>query len=539
MSKQSVPSRSLLNRWSGIQSEIRAYPNQFWLLVSAAFIDRLGGAMLFPFLTLYLTKRFEIGMTQVGVIFGLYSIASVFGSVGGGAMTDRFGRKGMLIFGLVMSASSSVLLGLLNRIELVYPIVILVGALAESGGPAQQALVADLLPEEKRAEGYGIFRIVFNLAVAIGPLLGGLLASRSYLLLFLSDAFTSIVTAVLVYFTLRETWSPQETAEGEITIMSTIAGYRQVLRDSAFVWYMLASMLISIVYIQMNTSLPVYLRDNHGVNEQGFGYILSLNAGMVVLFQFFITRWVTRYRPLVIMAAGALVYSLGFAMYGVVSAYSLFLLAMAIITVGEMMVSPVGQAIVMRLSPEEMRGRYMAAYGFTWVLPAAVGPLLAGMVLDNLNPNWLWYAAGFVGVASASSFFVLEWRVGQSRLNVVDKRLRILERLEQGKITAENASRLLEELGESSWARLAQPEEPIAQRHLRFRISDLSSGMIKHDLRLPVGLVNTVIDAGGQLSPYLDRYDREHLTLMISRSSTQASPQHLDNGDEHLEVTLE
>jgi MFS family permease len=495
--------------------------------------------MLFPFLTLYLTSRFEIGMTQVGVIFGLYSISSVLGSVGGGALTDRFGRKGMLIFGLVMSAASSVLLGFVNRIELVYPIVMVVGVLAESGGPAQQALVADLLPEEKRAEGYGIFRIVFNLAVAIGPLIGGLLASRSYLLLFLSDAFTSLLTALLVYFTLRETWSPHERTITEPTVGDTFAGYRQVLSDRAFIGFMLASMLMTVVYIQMNTTLSVYLRDNHGVNAQGFGYILSLNAGMVVLFQFFITRWVTRYRPLGVMAAGALVYAFGFAMYGVVSAYSLFLLAMGIITIGEMMVSPVGQAIVMRLSPEEMRGRYLAVFGFTWVLPAAVGPLLAGLILDNLNPNWLWYASGLVGALSALGFYLLEWRVGRSRLEVVDDRLRIMQRLEQGQITAEVAAELLEDVGESAWARLGPSEKAIEPRFLRFRVSDLCSGAVKLDLRLPVGVVNATLRAGGQLSPDLENFDCQSLSALIAGSASEPGPHRLDNGDERLEISSE
>ena len=517
----------LKDRWGSVKNEIHACPNQFWVLVSAAFIDRLGGAMLFPFLTLYLTRRFEIGMTQVGVIFGLYAISSVFGSMAGGAMTDRFGRKGMLIFGLVMSASSSVLLGLLNRIELIYPIIILVGALAESGGPAQQALVADLLPEEKRAEGYGIFRIVFNLAVAIGPVIGGVLASRSYLLLFLSDAFTSLITAGLVLFTLRETWSPQEASASEQSVAQTFAGYGQVLRDTAFVWYMLASILISAVYIQMNTSLPVFLRDNHAVGERGFGYILSLNASMVVLFQFSITRWVTRYRPLMVMAAGALVYAIGFVMYGFVASYSMFLFAMAIITIGEMMVSPVGQAIVMRLSPADMRGRYMAVYGFVFVLPAAFAPLLAGLVLDNLNPNWLWYFAGLIGLLAGFAYYLLEWRVGRSRLEVVDERLRIMERLEQGQITAEVATQLLENLGESAWSRLAQPEAAVTHRQMRFKISDVKDGDIKLDLRLPVG------------SPHLDAYDPKRLADLITRSSSQPGPHHLDNGDEHLEISLE
>ena len=93
------------------QRVFKEFPRQFWILVGATFIDRLGGAMLFPFFTLYMTSKFGISMTQVGIFFGLFAISSVVGSMIGGALTDRFGRKGMLLFGLTMSALSALLMG--------------------------------------------------------------------------------------------------------------------------------------------------------------------------------------------------------------------------------------------------------------------------------------------------------------------------------------------------------------------------------------------------------------------------------------------
>lgn len=521
-----------------LQAEYRAYPSQFWLVVLASFIDRLGGSMLFPFFTLYLTRKFEIGMTQVGVIFGLFSLSSVVGSMAGGVLTDRLGRKGMIIFGLVMSATTTLLLGVINRLELFFIVVLIVGMMAETGGPAQQALIGDLLPEEKRVQGFGILRVVFNLAVAIGPLIGGLLASRSYMLLFISDAVTSLVTALLVYIALKETWSPQQTGKPPESMGETFAGYRDVLRDTAFVWYMGASVLMTLVYIQMNTTLPVYLRDQHGVNEQAYGFILSLNAGMVVLFQFPITHWISRFRPLLVMAVGALIYAVGFALYGMVTAYFLFLIAMVIITIAEMMVSPVGQAIVLRLSPEAMRGRYMAAYGFSWVIPFAIGPLLSGMLMDTYNPDYLWWAAGVIGGLAALAFLMLEHRVGRSRWGAVDRRLKILQQVEEGHLSAEAANQLLEQVSEGSWGRLA-PGEAIENRNLRIQLSDRLSGEIKLDILLPLGLVHTALNFGGKLSSGLDAYDPLVLKTLIERSVIDKTLQQLDNGVEVIEVEVQ
>ena len=388
------------------------YPRQFWTLIVAMFIDRLGGALMFPFFTLYITRRFGVGMTEVGVIFGLFSIASVGGGMFGGALTDRLGRKGVLIFGLVASALSSLLMGVVNSIELFFGSAVIVGLFANAGGPAQQAMVADLLPDEKRTQGFGILRVVANLAVTIGPAIGGLLAARSYLSLFICDAVLSLITAGIVVLVIEETKPAPREGEPEQTMAQTFGGYRDVLRDATFILFIGACILMTLVYMQMNSTLAVYLRDTHSVSEQGFGYILSLNAALVVLFQFYVTRRISKYRPLSMMVIGTLLYAIGFGIYGFVSAYALFLAAMVIITIGEMMTAPTAQAMAARFAPEDMRGRYMALYGFSWLIPLTVGPLLAGLIMDNADPRWVWYATSLIGLVAAGAFALLRRRVG-------------------------------------------------------------------------------------------------------------------------------
>jgi len=132
---------------------------------------------------------------------------------------------------------------------------------------------------------------VANLAVTIGPLIGGLLAAQSYLLLFVCDAVTSLITAGIAFMVIRET-HPGRSIEKESrpSVWQTFRGYGTVARDVTYMIYLVACTLMVVVYMQMNTTLSVYLRDVHGVPAQGFGYILSMNAAMVVLFQFYVTR---------------------------------------------------------------------------------------------------------------------------------------------------------------------------------------------------------------------------------------------------------
>jgi len=407
------------NRMNKIRAVFDEYPRTFWTLVLITFIDRIGGSMLFPFFALYLTKKFDIGMTQVGVLFAAFSVSSFAGSMLGGALTDRFGRKGIIIFGLIASSLSTLAMGMVNTVAHFFVIAIFVGILSDTAGPAHQAMLADILPEKQRAQGFGIFRVAFNLSFVIGPAIGGLLAARSYMLLFVTDAVVSLITAALFVRFIPETKPEKGSDEPQESMAGSFAGYFRVLRDGTFMLFLGACMLMALVYMNMNTTLGVFLRDVHGIPEAGYGALISLNAAMVVLFQFPITRKIENLPPLLMMALGTLLYAIGFGMYGFVSTYSFFVLAMVVLTIGEMIVAPVGQALVAKFSPEDMRGRYMAIFGFSWAIPFAVGPYLAGRILDNLDPRLLWYAAGMVGLLAVTGFYGLH-RSTEKKEEIVD-----------------------------------------------------------------------------------------------------------------------
>ena len=395
------------------------YPRTFWTVIAITFIDRIGGSLLFPFFALYITSKFNVGMTDVGVLFAAFSISSFAGSTIGGALTDRFGRKGIIMFGLIASSFSTVAMGLIDSFQFFFFLALFVGILTDVAGPAHQAMIADILPEEKRADGYGILRVAFNLSVVIGPAIGGLLASRSYLLLFLSDAVISMLTVILIAIFLPETKPLAHPDAPKETMARTFAGYGQVFRNAAFMLFLGAVMLQVFTYMNMNTTLGVYLRNEHGTPESGYGLLLSINAAMVVLMQFPITRRIAKYPPMLIMAFGTFLYVIGFSMYGFISTYILFVIAMVIITVGEMVVSPVAQALIASFAPEEMRGRYMAVAGFSWGIPFAVGPYLAGLIMDGPKPYLLWYAAGVIGMFSTFAFLSL-YRVKKNQENKLE-----------------------------------------------------------------------------------------------------------------------
>ncbi len=522
-----------------LRALINEYPSQFWLVIGAMFIDRLGGALLFPFFALYLTKKFDISMTQVGVIFGIFAIASVFGNFIGGALTDRMGRKRIIIFGLVASASASILMGVINELTLFMGVVLVVGVLSDVAGPAHQSLIADLLPEEKRSQGFALLRIVANLATTIGPIIGGFLAAKSYLSLFITDAITSTMTAAILFFALKETFHRPAEGQPQENLAQTFQGYRHVLHDSIYMFFLFATILSVLVYQQMSTTLPVYLRDFHGVVEQQYGYILSLNATLVVLMQFSISRWVSKYRPLLVITIGIVLYALGFAMYGFVQTYPLFLVAMVVITLGEMLAAPTSQAVVARLAPEEMRGRYMAAFNFSWLLPTALGPLLAGLVMDNLNPDWVWYAAGIVGMLSAAAYFGLDRHIHRTSYRHIDRRLKVIEAVENGEISAVSAGIMLEKLQLGSWAQVADFPPSAQQPAVHFKIYSAGSSTPTHEFAIPTALIRTVQNSGGSLAPELSGYSPTELDSLLQTALTDHAALSARLGSDQIELWVD
>ncbi len=395
-----------------LQKTYNQFPRTFWVVVGTQFIDVIGNTLLFPFFALYVTQKFGVGMTEAGIILGTNSLAGIIGSAIGGAMADRYGRRGIILFGLVVSALSGLTLGFVNKFYLFYGLSVFVGLMGSASHPAHQAMVADLLPPEKRSEGFGILRVVANFAWIIGPSIGGFLASYNYLYLFLSDAVISTITAALVFRLIPETRpQPKEKTETE-SFMETLRGYGQAIADRPFLAFIFASILMILVYQQMYSSLSVFLRDVHHVNPRFYGLIMSSSAITVVIFQFSVTRIIKRYPPFLMMATATFFYMIGFTMYGFVATIPLFIVAMIIITIGEMVGMPTSNSLAAAFAPEDKRARYMAVFGLTWAVPSMIGPGAAGLVMDNYNPNYVWYIGGVLCVVAIIAFLFLQTRLG-------------------------------------------------------------------------------------------------------------------------------
>ncbi len=388
------------------------FPSLFWTVVAIRFVDGIGGTLLFPFFALYITAKFNVGMLEAGILLGMSSLFGLIGGMFGGALTDKFGRKRLILFGLVFSAVSTLAFGLVNDIKVLYPLVIVVGLLSSISHPAHEAMIADILPEKKRQEGFGILRVVANFSWIIGPAIGGFLANINYFYLFAIDSVISCLVALIIARTIPETKPEPHAHEESQSFLQTFQGYRFVLRDRAFIAFIIANITMMIVYQQMYGSLSVYIRDYHNLTPQHYGWLMMSSAITVILFQFWLTRTIKHLPPFLMMAFGTIFYAIGFLLFGFFTTFILFALNIVIITIGEMIVVPTSQSLVAGFAPDDMRGRYMAIAGLSWTIPSTIGPGLAGYIMDNYNPNLVWYIGGALCGLSVLAFYALHLRLG-------------------------------------------------------------------------------------------------------------------------------
>src|SRR5262245_5456814 len=380
---------SLLER---IQNVYQEYPSAFWVLMTGTFIDRLGTNLIVPFLAIYVVQRFDAKITQVGIIFTIFAVSSGAGNFLAGALADRFGRRFTLILGLVCAATARIALGFANDFTGLYIAAAFAGLFGAIGWPAQLAMTADLLGPQKRANGFGIQRVVINSTFALGPLAGGFFGPRiGYLPLFVLDALTSYFVALIIFSKLPETQPNKENNARPENFTQTLAGYRRVLQDGTFVAFILISILTVTAYMQMSTTLSVYLIKFQHVSESFFGALVMLNALMVVFMQFSISRWASKQPLLLVMIGGTALYLFGFGSYGLPPSIPLFIFAMILITLGEMLAIPTSQALTALLAPPDMRARYVATERLNWIVAQSLGPLVAGAIMDRFDPRWVWF----------------------------------------------------------------------------------------------------------------------------------------------------
>ena len=188
-----------------LQASIQLYRNaysglsrQMWWLAFVMFINR-SGTMVIPFLTVYLTSK-GYSLAQAGYVMAAFGCGSILGGYLGGRLTDRFGHYYVQVYSLFLNGILFIVLGQMQTLWQFIVCIFILSSLGESFRPANSAAVATYSNESNRTRCYSLNRLAINMGWAIGPAIGGLLASISYQLIFWVDGLTCVIASLLLYF---------------------------------------------------------------------------------------------------------------------------------------------------------------------------------------------------------------------------------------------------------------------------------------------------------------------------------------------------
>ncbi len=362
--------------------------------------------MVWPFLTIYLRQRLAVPLTTVTLLLTVNAVAGLVATSIAGPVVDRFGRKGVMVLGLAVGGATLLAMSAAGTLPLWVLLMVIGGAFSPLLRVGSDAMVADLIAPERRASAYALVRMVHNLGVAIGPSVGGFIAVVSYAITFAIAAGANLLFALLILFFVAETVPSLATDRPQAE-----AGYGPLLRDRPFLAFCALYALAAMVSPLLMVLLPVYAKENFGVPESQYGFIMATNAIMVVLFQYAVTRVSSRYAHLPVLALGSLFYALGAGSVAWGWNFPTFLSSMVILTIGELLLVPTATTLTANLAPPEMRGRYMGVYGLTWGIALGIGPVVGGFLNDRVAPVAIWYGGLAIGLAAMLGFVLLARRL--------------------------------------------------------------------------------------------------------------------------------
>ncbi|MEA2031479.1 MAG: MFS transporter [candidate division Zixibacteria bacterium] len=387
---------------------VRQFDKNLWILSLGWLVSAVGYAVSLPFIAIYFNDEFGLSMTDIGLFFGVVAVArSVFQTVGG-EISDRVERRRLLVYSqysraiafLGMSISIYLHLGLLY----IAGFLLLNSILGAIFQPVANAMVSDILPKKQRLEGYAIVRSAGNFGWALGPAIGGFIASSSYDLLFLISSGLVLTSGTIMLLFLAP---PRSTKAVDRFKFKDIIAIR---KDSLLAIHMGLLLLLYLVVAQLIVPFSTYTVNMAGISETQLGYLFTLNGLLVVGLQLPATRLLSHRSLTSQLAIGSLLYAFGYGMMGSLIGFGYFAFAITVVTIGEVIMSPPSLTLTSRLAPAGRMGRYMGIHGFFLSAGWSLGPLYGGVLLDTFHdkPSVAWILISSLAMVSFIGYLIFQ-----------------------------------------------------------------------------------------------------------------------------------
>jgi MFS family permease len=376
----------------------RAYgrlDRRIWTLAAVRGANTMGLSLVLAFMGLYLVTERGVSGLHYGLIYFTANLCQALTSTYAGQLSDRIGRRRLMVSTLLGRALVVALLGALVLVHAPIPLlaaVIIVSASLRGGfEPIASAVVADVAIPSDRVAAFGLQRMGINLGWAVGPALGGLLASViDYGFVFFCSVIPLLASAVVtarIHEPPRA--APPPAAEDRISLRAAVA---EASSRGELLLLLVCALVFSTVHIQLFATMSLYAKSELGLVESQIGLLYTINGVLVILLQVPAVALIRRFSAEGALVTGCLIYAGAFLLIGAAAGGALLRLAVVTATVGEVILTPAQESTVAELSDPSRLGRAFGLYGTMQMIGVAFAPLVGGIIYDHLRhlPLAMW-----------------------------------------------------------------------------------------------------------------------------------------------------
>ncbi len=380
-----------------------------WMLALVMLLNRTG-AMVIPFLAIYVTKELHFSKVEAGIVLSTFGIGSVIGSLLGGWLTDKIGSFRVQSLSLFLSAPIFALIPQFTSLYGVAGIILLLSIIAETFRPSNSASISLYAKPENITRAFSLNRMAINLGFSFGPAMGGLLATISYSWLFYGNAVGALVTGFVFYGYFRFKRKNRKSLVIHETILNPeiVDDDRSPYKDRLFLIFSLMCVLYSVVFSQLISVLPLFYEDAIRMTQAEIGLILGYSGLFIVLTEMVIVHYLDKkldiYTNIVI---GTALIGLSFLLLLFSHSTWMLYLSMTLLCISEILVLPFISTVAAVRSSKRYKGAYMGVNSLSFSIALIITPYLATQLLTVYGYDILWIVNTAIALLAALGFYFI------------------------------------------------------------------------------------------------------------------------------------
>lgn len=394
------------------------------VIFMTVFIDLVGFGIILP-LSPFLAREFNASALEIGLLMSIYSVMQFLFSPFWGSLSDRIGRRPVILIGLLGGGFSYVLFAFSSSLTLLFVARALAGLFGGNISTAH-AYIADVTKPEERSKGMGLIGAAFGLGFIFGPLIGaglGILGQRLGSAPPFGMSFSAVGAAilcfanfVLAWFVLKESLSEEIKSKPRVRKNRFAELARQMGRPVAgqlmFVYF-----LSGLAMAQMESMLFPFVADRFGwgleKSSMGFAYIGIL---MVITQGYLVRKWMPRFGESRVLLAGLFGFTLSLFLIPLSISIALMAVTMTILAVGNGLMRPPNLGLISLATPADEQGAVMGVTNSLASLGRILGPLVGGLLYERLSPGAPFYFAAVLAAAAFGLAFAQMRRLPKVRV---------------------------------------------------------------------------------------------------------------------------